>query len=115
MRVWIGITKDELVEFEGSATLTTVSGYAVTPAWQEVMGEDELEVLEDEVRELCGTPVVLVAQVEAQVLPGATGAVAVIEPVTKRSLQAVFVRPASDEDYSWFGPTELLAALEFLG
>jgi hypothetical protein len=79
------------------------------------MDEYELEVLEDEVRSLCDTSVVLVCELKAQALPGDSAQVRITEPLTRRSLQAVFIRPANEDDYSWFGPTELPAALDFHG
>ena len=55
VRVWMGVGADELRQLTSVGSLTVADGFAVTPAWQQAMDEDELEVLEDEVRELCGT------------------------------------------------------------
>jgi hypothetical protein len=111
----MGVGADELRQLTSVGSLTVADGFAVTPAWQQAMDEDELEVLEDEVRELCGTAVVLVGDFAAEILPGDSGAVAVREPVSRRTLRAIFVRQVPEDEYSWFGPTELESALEFLG
>ena len=108
----------QLATFAQSGQLELPIGYAITPEWAAVVDDDDEEFLEDAMLDQAGdgVTVVVVAQLEAVVQCAQTGEVSVGEPVTNRNVRAFFAKSdATDEDFSWFGPTETANLLDFLG
>ena len=89
--------------------IEATQAFAVTPEWAAGFQDADEEALEDAALYERTAPVVVVAQVPAEIQPGYDGAVTVLGQVPLDAVQAVFVRHG--EDYLWHGPTELDAAI----
>lgn len=119
MRVWLPVTELAFEQFFETGSIQCDLGFAVTPDWEQLQSDSDLDVLEDDIlyeagQSGAGHRVVLVADVASEVLGQVPGQV-LPGPVTRRDLQAVFARGDVDDQFSWFGPTESLSVLEFLG
>ncbi len=118
VRVWLPVTAAQYVEFFRAGTIQCDVGFAITPEWTLQQDDTDPEVLESDLLDLAGESdsalIVLVAELAASVRDPEQGQV-VPAPVTRRNLAAVFARGDAQEDFSWFGPTESLSVLEFLG
>ena len=118
MKIWMPCSPQQLATFAQSGQLELPTGFAMTPEWAAVVDDDDEEFLEDAMLDQAGdgVTVVVVAQLEGAVVSAQTGQVSVEEPVTKRNVRAFFAKSdATDEDFSWFGPTETANLLDFLG
>lgn len=118
MRVWVPISTEQLVELEKNRSLTTVLGYAVSDAWVQTQEDQDEEVLEAEILALAGAtgPVVVVVEAPAEVLPGSSGEVSLSDAIGERQIQAIFASsPQEPDELLWFGPSERLEILDFLG
>ena len=118
MRVWVPISTDQLVELEKSRTLTVREGFAVTEAWAQTQEDQDEEVLESEILAIAAdqSPVVVVVEAPAQEIPGNGGEVVLTDSIGERQIQAIFAAsPQEPDEMLWFGPTERLEILDFLG
>ena len=118
MRVWVPISTDQLVELEKSRTLTVREGFAVTEAWVQTQEDQDEEVLESEILAIAAdqSPVVVVVEAPAQEIPGNGGEVVLTDSIGERQIQAIFAAsPQEPDEMLWFGPTERLEILDFLG
>lgn len=118
MRVWVPISTEQLVELEKNRSLTAVLGYAVSDAWVQTQEDQDEEVLEAEILALAAAkgPVVVVVEAPAEILPGSSGEVSLSDAIGERQIQAIFASsPQEPDELLWFGPTERLEILDFLG
>jgi hypothetical protein len=87
----------------------------VTPRWAALIGETDEEILEDYRAQSIDAQVLLVAEVEEPAMDYETGEVFNTGAISTRQIRAFLAkRELTDEDYSWFGPSEGLNLLEFL-
>lgn len=116
MRIWMPVTGQAIAGLVQSGSIEVGPAFAVTPAWAAAIGETEEEVLEDIRAQSLTGQVVVVAEVQASVVDAKTGEVSVAGPISTRQISAFLAKSEpTDEDFSWFGPTEGLNLLDFVG
>lgn len=130
MRVYLPVTKNELIKLSSGERLADLSGYSVTPEWAAAQEDQDPEFLEEVLLYMAaGTAlprIVLVAEVPAEVIAPVDGQIKVSGEFGQKQLQAMFAddpettskikagADPNDLDMTWFGPTETLNLLEFL-
>ena len=118
MRVWVPISTDQLVELEKTRSLTATHGFAVTAAWTQNQEDQDEEVLEADILALAAesSPVVVVVDAPADEVSGDSAQVNLTTAIGERQIQAIFAAsPQEPEEMLWFGPSERLEILDFLG
>lgn len=116
MRVWIPATPADIATLVEMGSIVIDTGFAVTDQWAALIGETDDEVLEDLRALNVEAQIVIVADVDATVINAESGEVAISGPVSSRRISAFLAHSEpEDEEFSWFGPTEGLNLLDFLG
>ncbi len=108
----------QAAQFVANGSLELASGFAITPQWAQAINDDDEEFLEDVMLDQAGHQerVVIVAQLAADIVDPEIGAVTVSEPLSLKKVHAFFAKSdATDDEFSWFGPTEGANLLDFLG
>ena len=78
MRIWIPTDVQAISALVETGSLAAETGFAVTPEWSVLIGENDEEVLEDLRAQNIDSQIVVVAELEASVVNAETGEVSEI-------------------------------------
>lgn len=116
MRIWIPTDVQAIATLVETGALAATTGFAVTSQWAELQGESDEEVLADLRAQSIESQIVVVADLGATLANAQTGEVSLAGPVSARQIAAFLAKSEpADDQFSWFGPTEGLNLLDFLG
>ena len=115
MRVYIPLDRRGLEELARSGVVRPGRGYAVTPAFAEAYGSDDVEELEyaammaaaEASTDLDGRQVVVAADADARPIDGPRGAVELGEPVPLDAVASIHVGDEADGGLAWYATQEL--------
>ena len=116
MRIWMPTTPQAISTLVETGVIEASAAFAVTPEWASSMDEQDEEILEELRAHSLDAQIVVVAEVPAEVVDAESGQVQITSGISTRQISAFLAKSEQDdEDFSWFGPTEALNLLEFLG
>ncbi|CAB4344988.1 MAG: hypothetical protein F2839_07415 [Actinobacteria bacterium] len=115
MRVWIPLDEKSIAALGAQNSIQVTEGFSLTQQWLAECDEDDPEILEDDLLYESGahSMAVIVANVAA-IETGHSATVQIQQPVAAQDVVAFFARSSLDEDFSWFGPSEIHNFLELV-
>ncbi|CAB4344019.1 MAG: hypothetical protein F2839_06705 [Actinobacteria bacterium] len=115
MRVWIPLDEKSIAALRAQNSIHAIEGFSLTQQWLAECDEDDPEILEDDLLYESGAHSMAVIVVSvAAVETGISATVQIQQPVSPQDVVAFFARSSLDEDFSWFGPSEIHNFLELV-